>query len=170
MRAFILIALFCCSFGCSNETDNADNPSNPAQDSNSPLAPDFTLLSTDFKPVSLSDYRGKIVLLDFWATWCKPCQEEIPIFIDLYDQYRDQGFEMVGISIDSERLKVVNPFIEKLGVNYTILLGEPNLMDKYNIMAIPTAVLIDQSGNIRKRFTGAQLDRLIYENELKKLL
>lgn len=77
---------------------------------------------------------------------------------------------MVGISIDSERLKVVNPFIEKLGVNYTILLGEPNLMDKYNIMAIPTAVLIDQSGNIRKRFTGAQLDRLIYENELKKLL
>ena len=77
---------------------------------------------------------------------------------------------MVGISIDSERLKVVNPFIEKLVVNYTILLGEPNLMDKYNIMAIPTAVLIDQSGNIRKRFTGAQLDRLIYENELKKLL
>ena len=77
---------------------------------------------------------------------------------------------MVGISIDSERLKVVNPFIEKLGVNYTILLGEPNLMDKYNIMAIPTAVLIDQSGNIRKRFTGSQLDRLIYENELKKLL
>ncbi|HIO48352.1 TPA: TlpA family protein disulfide reductase, partial [Candidatus Poribacteria bacterium] len=109
------------------------------------------MLSTDFKPVSLSDYRGKIVLLDFWATWCKPCQEEIPIFIDLYDQYRNQGFEMVGISIDSERLKVVNPFIEKLGVNYTILLGEPNLMDKYNIMAIPTAVLIDQSGNIRKR-------------------
>jgi len=128
------------------------------------------LLSTDFKLVSLSDYQGKIVLLDFWATWCKSCQEEIPIFIDLYDQYRDQGFEMVGISIDSERLKVVNPFIEKLGVNYTILLGEPNLMDKYNIMAIPTAVLIDQSGNIRKRFTGAQLDRLIYENELKKLL
>ena len=128
------------------------------------------MLSTDFKLVSLSDYRGKIVLLDFWATWCKSCQEEIPIFIDLYDQYRDQGFEMVGISIDSERLKVVNPFIEKLGVNYTILLGEPNLMDKYNIMAIPTAVLIDQSGNIRKRFTGAQLDRLIYENELKKLL
>jgi thiol-disulfide isomerase/thioredoxin len=128
------------------------------------------LLSTDFKLVSLSDYQGKIVLLDFWATWCKSCQEEIPIFIDLYDQYRDQGFEMVGISIDSERLKVVNPFIEKLGVNYTILLGEPNLMDKYNIMAIPTAVLIDQSGNIRRRFTGAQLDRLIYENELKKLL
>ena len=128
------------------------------------------MLSTDFKLVSLSDYQGKIVLLDFWATWCKSCQEEIPIFIDLYDQYRDQGFEMVGISIDSERLKVVNPFIEKLGVNYTILLGEPNLMDKYNIMAIPTAVLIDQSGNIRKRFTGAQLDRLIYENELKKLL
>jgi len=77
---------------------------------------------------------------------------------------------MVGISIDSERLKVVNPFIEKLGVNYTILLGEPNLMDKYNIVAIPTALLIDQSGNIRKRFTGSQLDRLIYENELKKLL
>ena len=128
------------------------------------------MLSTDFKQVSLSHYRGKIVLLDFWATWCKSCQEEIPIFIDLYDQYRDQGFEMVGISIDSERLKVVNPFIEKLGVNYTILLGEPNLMDKYNIMAIPTAILIDQSGKIRKRFTGSQLDRLIYENELKKLL
>ena len=77
---------------------------------------------------------------------------------------------MVGISIDSERLKVVNPFIKKLGVNYTILLGEPDLMDKYNIVAIPTALLIDQSGNIRKRFTGSQLDRLIYENELKKLL
>ena len=77
---------------------------------------------------------------------------------------------MVGISIDSERLKVVNPFIKKLGVNYTILLGEPDLMDKYNIVAIPTAVLIDQSGKIRKMFIGEQLEKQIYENELKKLL
>ena len=170
MREFVLIALFCCSICCSNETNNVGNPNNAIQDSNSSLAPDFTLLSTDFKQVSLSHYRGKIVLLDFWATWCKSCQEEIPIFIDLYDQYHDQGFEMVGISIDSERLKTVNPFIKKLGVNYTILLGEPDLMDKYNIVAIPTAVLIDQSGKIRKMFIGEQLEKPIYENELKKLL
>ena len=77
---------------------------------------------------------------------------------------------MVGISINSEGLKTVKPFIEKLGVNYTILLGQPNLMDKYNIVAIPTAILIDQSGKIRKMFIGEQLDILIYENEIKKLL
>ena len=94
------------------------------------LAPNFTLLNTELEEVSLSDYQGKVVMVDFWATWCKPCKEEIPRFIELYDEYRAQGFEMVGISTDDVevRLKAIEVFFQDLSkegfdINYPILLG-----------------------------------------------
>ena len=134
------------------------------------LAPNFTLASTELEEVSLSDYEGKVVLLDFWATWCKPCEEEIPIFIDLYDQYRARGFEMLGISLDEDGLEVIKPFIERLGVNYTILLAEPGIVEQYKLTAIPSAYLINRNGRIVQVFDGAQGEKAIYEMALQKLL
>lgn len=150
---------------------NGDDTMEPglAVDESFPLAPAFTLASTEFEEVSLSDYEGKIVLLDFWATWCKPCEEEIPIFVELYDRYRAQGFEMLGISLDEEGLEVVKPFIERLGVNYTILLAEPGIVEEYKLTAIPSAYLINRVGRVVQVFDGAQGEKAIYEKALQEL-
>lgn len=150
---------------------NGDDTMEPdlAVDESLPLAPAFTLASTELEEVSLSDYDGKIVLLDFWATWCKPCEEEIPIFVELYERYRTQGFEVVGISLDEEGLEVVKPFIERLGVNYIILLAEPGIVEEYKLTAIPSAYLINRVGRIVQVFDGAQGEKAIYEKELQKL-
>ena len=127
-------------------------------------------MNTELEEVSLNEHHGKVVLVDFWATWCKPCEEEIPIFIELYDQYRGQGFEVLGISLDDGGLKVVEPFIERLGGNYTVLFGDPEISQKYDITAMPSVFLIDRNGRITKVFPGAQGRKATYESELKQLL
>ena len=180
-KGFCILGLILCCiafFGCSeDDADKMTNLDNPVTvgdttpgDANLPPAPNFTLLNTELEEVSLTDHRGKVVIVDFWATWCKPCEAEIPLFIELYDQYREQGFEMIGISMDDERLKVIEPFIERLGVNYTILLGEPDLIQSYGVPGLPSAFLIDRDGRIFKAFHGEQGRKEIYESELKKLL
>ena len=178
LTVFVIILSFFIVFGCSEDTEEppteepiVDPPAEqPVDDPSLPLAPDFTLLDTELKEVSLKDYNGKVLLLDFWATWCKPCEEEVPIFIQLYNQYRAQGFEMVGISLDEDGLKAIEPFAKKIGVNYTILLAQPGLVEKYNVSVIPSAFLINRHGRLVKRFDGAQGDKVPYEEALKKLL
>ena len=168
---FIILCLLTV-FGCSDDSSDTvvevDTPNDGV--ASLELAPSFTLANTELEEVSLSDYQGKVVLLDFWATWCKPCTEEIPLFIELSDEFRSQGFEMIGISLDDEGLKVVDPFIKKLGVNYTILLGDAETLNKYHVPAIPSAFLINRKGEIVKRFVGAQGEKAICEKELKELL
>src|SRR5664279_2139807 len=86
------------------------------------LAPDFTLTDIDGKKLALSDYRGKVVLLDFWATWCTPCRAEIPHFVEYQNAYRDQGLQVVGISMDDD-VKPVRPFYQEYKMNYPVALG-----------------------------------------------
>ena len=150
--------------------DNLADVANVDDNPTLPFAPNFTLSSTEFEEVSLTDYEGKVVLLDFWATWCKPCEEEIPIFVELYDQYHAHGFEIIGVSLDEEGIEVIKPFIEKLGVNYKILLAEPEIVEKYKLTAIPSAFLINRMGRIVKVFDGAQGEKAIYEKALQELL
>ncbi len=179
IRVLSLILCFLVVLGCSDDDGDeiigideptVDNttPPDANEDSSLPLAPNFTLPDTELEEVSLSDYEGKVVLLDFWATYCKPCEEEIPLFVELYDEYRGQGFEMIGISLD-DGLDVVDPFIQRLGVNYTILLAVPGLVQKYNIPGLPAAFLINRRGRIVKVFDGEQ-EKATYESELKKWL
>ena len=133
-------------------------------------APSFTLQDLDSKQVSLSDFKGKVVILDFWATWCPPCVVEIPHFIELYEQYKDKGFVMVGISVDREGTSVVKSFVQKYQVNYTILMADGQIQKAYgNIPAIPTTFVIDSAGNIQRMYVGYR-DKAVFEADIKTLL
>ena len=185
-KLFCLFSLLLCllSFlACSDDTsdkmtdDIMTDTDDVNEDSSFRLAPDFTLLNTELEEVSLSDYQSKVVMVDFWATWCKPCKEEIPRFIELYDEYRAQGFEMIGISTDDVevRLKAIEDFFQELSkegfdINYPILLAEPDTIQSYQVPVLPSAYLINRNGEIVKVFDGAQESKAIYESELKKWL
>jgi cytochrome c biogenesis protein CcmG/thiol:disulfide interchange protein DsbE len=131
-------------------------------------APAFTLTDLSGKSVSLADFRGKVVILDFWATWCPPCKKEIPDFVDLQKQYGAQGVQIVGIALD-EPYKV-STFAQQIGINYPILLGNAAITAKYGgIDGIPTTFVIDKNGKIVNRFEGFR-PRSVFEDVIKKLL
>jgi cytochrome c biogenesis protein CcmG/thiol:disulfide interchange protein DsbE len=118
-------------------------------------APDFTLKDASGKLVHLADYKGKVVLLDFWATWCGPCKIEIPWLKDFQRQYRDKGFEVIGISMDEEGWQVVKPFVSEVGINYRIVIGDDSTAQLYGgVDALPTAFVIDREGRIAAVHVG----------------
>jgi cytochrome c biogenesis protein CcmG/thiol:disulfide interchange protein DsbE len=133
-------------------------------------APDFTLKDADGKTVHLSDYRGKVVLLDFWATWCEPCAMEIPWFIDMQHKRKNQGFEALGVSMDDEGWDAVKPFVARMGVNYRVLLGDDQTAQMYGgVDALPTTFLIDREGRIAAVHLGLA-DRKDIEDGVEQLL
>ena len=125
-----------------------------------PMAPDFSLRDLSDQAVSLSDFRGRVVLLDFWATWCPPCRMSIPELVKLQDKYRDDGLEILGISLDdpqNELGRYLKEFKEKYKINYRILLFNNKIMQDYFGMespAIPTMFVIDRDGKIREKIVG----------------
>ena len=124
----------------------------------------------DGKNVSLADFRGKVVILDFWATWCPPCIREIPDFIELYEQYKDKGFAMLGISLDQAGISVVKSFAERFKINYPIMMTDGRVDKAYGgITSIPTTFVIDPEGNIRKKHVG-YVSKDVFEAEIKTLL
>jgi peroxiredoxin len=133
-------------------------------------APSFTLQDLNGKQVSLSDFEAKVVILDFWATWCGPCVVEIPHFVELYEQYKDQGFAMVGISVDRKGASVVKSFAQKHQVNYPILMTDGQVEKAYgDITGIPTTFVIDSAGKIRRKYVGYR-DKAVFEADIKALL
>jgi cytochrome c biogenesis protein CcmG/thiol:disulfide interchange protein DsbE len=133
-------------------------------------APDFALRDADGKLVRLSDYRGKVVLLNFWATWCAPCRLEIPWFIEFQRKHKDRGLAVLGISMDEDGWEVVKPFIERLGVNYRILMGDDSVAQLYGgVDSLPTTFLIDREGRIASVHIGL-VSKSRYEKDLAELL
>jgi len=133
-------------------------------------APSFTLRDLNGKEVKLADFKGKVVIIDFWATWCPPCVHEIPHFIELYKQYKRQGLEIVGISVDRTGVDVVKSFVRKHQVNYSILMADAKVRQAYGgIQSIPTTFIVDKAGNIQHQYVGYQ-DKAVFESDIKKLL
>jgi peroxiredoxin len=133
-------------------------------------APDFSLKDADGKVVHLSDYKGKVVLLDFWATWCGPCKIEIPWFMDMQRKNKDKGFEVLGVAMDDEGWEVVKPFLSDLGVNYRVVIGNDSTADSYGgVDALPTTFLIDRSGKIAAVHVGLA-SKKDFEDGIQELL
>jgi thiol-disulfide isomerase/thioredoxin len=127
-------------------------------------APDVTLKDLDGKDLSLSQYKGKVVLVNFWATWCEPCQVEIPWLIEMQQKYAAKGFTVLGVAMDDDGAKVVTPWVQrerfdvngsKSQMNYPIVIGNDAAADKFGgLLGYPTSVLVNRDGKIIKRITG----------------
>lgn len=129
-----------------------------------PDAPKVTMKDLQGDDVTLEQFRGKVVLVNFWATWCGPCRIEMPWFIEFQEKYGPQGFTVLGVSMDEDGKSVVEPFIRgeefdldgrKVKVNYPILLGNDDLAEKFGgLLGLPTTLVISRDGKITKRFIG----------------
>ena len=132
-------------------------------------APDFALKDLQGKQVKLSDFRGKAVLLNFWATWCGPCKVEMPWFVELQKQYGPQGLEIVGVALDDSGKDEIQKFAKDMGVNYTILQGQDDVGDAYGAVGLPTTYYIDRTGTIIDSASGLVSRGEIEENIKKSL-
>jgi peroxiredoxin len=133
-------------------------------------APSWELQGADGKTIHSSDFKGKVVILDFWATWCPPCKAEIPSFIALQNEYGKKGLAVVGISVDEGGVDVVKEFAQKLGMNYPVVLADDKTPQAFGgIEAIPTTFIIDREGRIVTKHLGFT-EKDEFEKELKPLL
>jgi peroxiredoxin len=133
-------------------------------------APEFHLPDLTGAQVASSSFQGKVVILDFWATWCPPCREEIPHLVNLQAKYRDQGLAIVGLSLDAGGARDVKPFAEEHDVNYTMLIANEEVAKAYgNITSIPTTFVIDRDGKIVRRFIGYTAPE-VFEQAIQPLL
>jgi len=133
-------------------------------------APDVSFKELNGGTVELRSLRGKVVILDFWATWCQPCVREIPGFIALNNEYKEKGLQIVGAAVDSGELAEIKEFAEKHGMNYTVVTADEEAIDKFgDIEAIPTTYIIDRQGRIRHKHVGFT-DKATFEKEIVPLL
>jgi cytochrome c biogenesis protein CcmG/thiol:disulfide interchange protein DsbE len=164
---FTALALLAACSGTSSA--HSSSSSQPAHTDRRP-APEFTLKDANGASVKLSDYRGKVVLLNFWATWCGPCAMEIPWFTEFQQQYKSKGFEVLGVSMDDDGWGVVKPYIKDHNINYRIVLGNDSVTQLYGgVDSLPTSFLIDQQGRIAYVHVGLA-GKSDYSNEIQNLL
>jgi len=136
----------------------------------SQIAPDFSLKDAGDAEIRLSDYRGKVILLNFWATWCPPCKAEMPWFQEFQRTYSNQGLVVIGISMDAEGWKAVRPYVESSKINYRVAVGDPTLAQKYGgVESLPETLLIDRDGRIAARHVGI-VSKSNYERDIVQIL
>ncbi len=132
-------------------------------------APEFKLAGLDGKPVTLADSRGKVILLNFWATWCGPCRAEIPDLVELQNKYKDR-LQILGLVVDDDDQDAIKDFVEKFGINYPVALATNDIRMQYGgIAALPTSFVLDAEGRIVQKHEGLR-DPILYETEIRSLL
>jgi thiol-disulfide isomerase/thioredoxin len=134
-----------------------------------PPAPDFSLADAGGARITLSRYKGRVVLLDFWATWCTGCKVEIPWYIEFQKKYAAQGLTSIGAAMDDEGWRIVRPYLDAHPIPYPIVIGNPELTQPYKIANLPVTLLIDRRGRIADAHAG-MVDKDAWEQEIRQLL
>lgn len=132
-------------------------------------APDFTLKDASGDDLKLSAYKGKAVLLNFWATWCHGCKLEIPWLMEFQDKYKKSGFAVVGVAMDDDGWKSVKPFVEEKKMNYPVVVGNEELGNRYGLSSMPMTFLIDREGKIAATYVGV-VDKEACEYQIRRLV
>jgi thiol-disulfide isomerase/thioredoxin len=154
--------------GCKSEQPKSQVNVKPNTDRKP--APEFSLKDVDGRTVTLAEYKGKVVLLNFWATWCGPCKIEIPWFAEFEQKYKDRGFAVLGVAMDEEGWEVVKPYLAEAKVNYRVIMGNDTVSGLYGgVESLPTTFVLDQDGRIASTHVGL-VSKGDYENEILQLL
>jgi peroxiredoxin len=133
-------------------------------------APEFALKDVNGATVKMADYKGKVVLLNFWATWCVPCKAEMPWFEEFERKYKDRGFAVVGASLDEDGWQVVKPYIDEHKINYRVIVANPEMAQLYGVIdALPATFVIDQQGRIAATHSGL-VSKATYVKQIEQLL
>jgi cytochrome c biogenesis protein CcmG/thiol:disulfide interchange protein DsbE len=156
---FTLLTLVSCSGEKQPDADASSSAELTAagsqQPANLPDAPDFTLETSDGSDFTLLEHEGSVILLNIWATWCPPCKEEIPYFIEIQEEMREEGVLFVGVATDAEGWDVVRPFAEEFGINYPIVVDDGSVVQKYGpIQGIPMSFIINRQGKVEYAVPG----------------
>jgi peroxiredoxin len=165
-----MVVMFMVLFGIERAGRSAGHLGAPRADVEDKVAPDFALQSIDGKTVRLSDFRGKAVLLNFWATYCAPCRIEMPWFVELQDRYAAEGPQVVGVAMDDASPDDIEKFASELGVNYPILVGEETVGNAFGgVQFLPSTFYIGRDGKVVGKVFGLKTKNEIEEN-IKKTL
>ncbi len=183
LNRIFIISLLLMIISCDNGTAQGDSEINKTigktqkkkKSDDAILAPNFDLVDLEGNNISLSSLRGKVVLLNFWGTWCGPCKREIPDFINLSKKHRDDGLEIVGITLSSGSAQKIQNFAKKWGINYTLLTdikgnetqavtARYGQVTRVPITGIPTTFIIDREGFIRERYVGPRSEEIFYKD------
>jgi len=157
----ILLSIVIAALGCKPRAGNRLSTGHHSS------APEFSLPDINGQKLDLASFRGRIVLLDFWATWCAPCRTEIPHFVDLQNKYGPQGLQIIGISLD-DSAKPVQKFYAEQKMNYPVAVGDDKLAEAYGgVLGLPVAFLIDRDGRIIAKHTG-ETEAAIFEKEVSE--
>ncbi len=132
-------------------------------------APDFNLRDSRGASITLSHYKGKVVLLDFWATWCTGCKVEIPWYMEFQSKYKHGGLSVIGVSMDEDGWKSVKPFLKEHPISYSVVVGNPDLGKLYGVDSMPMTLLIDRNGEIAESHVG-MVEKNAFEGEIQMLL
>jgi peroxiredoxin len=161
-----LAGLLLCVDGCGSRMNEA----HVRETKDRKTAPEFALKDSSGATVKLSDYRGKVVLLNFWATWCGPCKVEIPWFMSFERQYKDKDFAVLGVAMDDDGWKSVKPYVDDKKINYRVVIGSEETSLMYgNVESLPTTFVIDRTGKIASMHIGL-VSKITYEEEIARLL
>ncbi len=169
LNAAALAAVVVCYTACTNTGQPSGDAKLKAEHTRNDAA-DFALEDANGQSLTLSSLRGKVVLLNFWATWCGPCRIEIPWFIEMEREFKDQGFAVVGVSMDEDGWTAVKPFMEEMKVNYRVVLGTEEAAQLYGgVEALPTTYILDRNGKVAAVHMGI-VRRAVFEEEIRALL
>ncbi|MFA5073792.1 MAG: TlpA disulfide reductase family protein [Nitrospirota bacterium] len=158
-RIAVLFIVLLFTQSCTVKSDSQEN-----------TAFNFTLQDIKRNTVTLSDYRGKVVLVDFWATWCPPCRAAMPALENLHRTYKEKGLVILAISLDDGEWDTVRLFMKDYGITYTVLKGNSDVMEKYRIRTIPAVVLINKEGKIASKPIPGFGHEEVIEKKIKALL